>query len=137
VSRDDRIIMAIAASALLTAILFAVDTDSGVRAFVVIAFLLIGPGLAIVRLLQIRDSMTEAILAVAASLGLETVVATALLATGYWAPGVALGIVVVVTLVFVGAQAIDSRELWPRRDAARLGASRPAVQAQAGPEGSE
>jgi len=91
--------LVIAGAGLLTALLFALDVASPLRAVVSVAFLLVGPGLAIVRLLRFRQPLTVFTLAVAASLGLETVVATTLLATGTWTPGRALAVVASITVV--------------------------------------
>jgi len=96
--------LAIAGAGLLTALLFVLGVDSPVRAVVSVAFLLFGPGLALVRLLRLGQPLTVISLAVAASLGLETVVATTLLATGTWTPGRALAVVVSIT---VAAVALD------------------------------
>ena len=101
-SRDLTVSIAIGAVALLTGLLFAIEADGSLRAVVAVLFLLLGPGLAFVRLLRFNDPLTEITLAVAASLGIETVVATALLATGLWSPGTALAIVVLFTLAGVG-----------------------------------
>ncbi len=99
--RDVSVSLVIAGGGLLTAFLYALDLDSPARAVVSLAFLLLGPGLAIVRLLRFRQPLTLFTLAVAASLGLETVVATTLLATGTWTPGRALAIVVSITVAAV------------------------------------
>jgi hypothetical protein len=100
--------LVIAAAALLTGLLFASEADGWGRAVVAIAFLLIAPGLACVRLLRFGDPLTEMTLAVAASLAIETVVATALLATRLWSPGTALAIMVFVTLAGAGLQILTS-----------------------------
>lgn len=97
-TRDSVVSIAIAIGGLLTGFLFAIDGDSWMRAVLTTLFLLIGPGLAITRMMRIEDSMTEVTLAVATSLGLETMVATALLVTGFWSPGTALAIVISITL---------------------------------------
>jgi hypothetical protein len=90
--------MAIGAAALATGLLFVADVQGHVRAIVAIAFLLVGPGLALVRLLRFGEPLTELTLAVAVSLGLETIIATALLANDRWSPGTALTIVIVITM---------------------------------------
>lgn len=102
-TRDRIMSLSIVAATLLTWLLFAIDADSPLRAVVAIAFLLAGPGLAIVTLFEIEQPLTALTLAVAASLGLETVVATALLEAGMWTPGRALAIVGTVTLAAVAA----------------------------------
>lgn len=90
--------LAIAAGTLLTWLLFAFDADTPLRALVAVPFLMIGPGLALVMLLRIAQPLTVMTLAVATSLALEALVATALLETGLWTPGRALTIVGGITL---------------------------------------
>jgi hypothetical protein len=98
VSRDAALSLAIAVGALLTGFLFVIEADSWLWAVVTTLFLLVGPGLAVTRMLRLGDTMTEVTIAIATSLGLEVVIATALLTTGFWSPGTALAIVVVITL---------------------------------------
>lgn len=102
-TRDAIILAAIAGAGLLTVLLFAAGADGAPRAIAALLFLLIGPGLACVRLLRLDDPLTELALAVAVSLALETIVATALLATGYWSAGAALAALVAITLAAVAA----------------------------------
>ena len=101
-SRDRAVFIAIGAVTLLTGLLFAIEAEGSLRAVVTVLFLLLGPGLAFVRLLRFNDLLTEITLAVAASFGIETVIATALLVTGLWSAGTALAIVVIFTLAGVG-----------------------------------
>lgn len=96
-NRDDAVASVIALAAFLTGLLFIVDAGGAPRAVVATLFLLIGPGLAFARLLRLGDSWTELTVAVAASLGLEAVIATALLVTGLWSPGRMLAIVILFT----------------------------------------
>jgi hypothetical protein len=109
VRRDIGITVVIAAAALSTGLLFVVDADARVRAIVAIAFLIIGPGLALVRLLRFGDPLIEMTLAVAVSLALETVIATALLTNGRWSPGAALTIVILVTMAGIILQIAQPR----------------------------
>jgi hypothetical protein len=101
-NRDRGISLAIGAVALLAGLLFANEADNGLRTAVAVVFLLLGPGLAFVRLLRLNDPVTELTLSVAASLGIETVVATALLVTGLWSAGTALAMLILFTLAGVG-----------------------------------
>ena len=84
-----------------TALLVAAGSTSPLRAVVAIAFLLVGPGLALVRPLRLSDRGIELTLAVVVSLALEAVIATLLLAWDWWSPGRALGIVLAATGVGV------------------------------------
>jgi hypothetical protein len=55
----------------------AVGEFQGIRAFAVFAFALTGPGTALVRLLPLREPLERAVLAVAVSMSLATLVAEA------------------------------------------------------------
>jgi hypothetical protein len=106
---------AIAGSALLTALLYAADIGGGVRAAVVVVFLLLGPGLAFVRLLRFHDPMTVGAMAIGASVGLNVVVGTVLLAVGLWTPGRMIAVLVIFTLVCVAVQQSTTRDPEPAR----------------------
>lgn len=97
-TRGSALLGAIAAAGVLAAILAAAGASGAPRAIVALPFLLIGPGLAWVRLLRLDDPMTELALAVTVNLALEAIVATALLVTGLWSPGLALAMMVAITL---------------------------------------
>lgn len=74
-----------------------------VRLAVLLWFLLVCPGMAIVRLLDLDDPTAEFALAVALSVALAVAVGGAALYSGLWAPGAALAILIAVT---VGAAAV-------------------------------
>ncbi len=97
-SRGLGIPLAIAASGMITALLFAANAAGPLRIAVTIGFLVCGPGLAWVRLLRLLDRMTEWTLAVVASISIDVAVATALLTTGLWTPGRAIGAIVVLAI---------------------------------------
>jgi hypothetical protein len=82
-------------------------TSAPVRPAVTTWFLLLCPGMALVRLLPDRGLLLRLVLAVAASLTLETFVATFMLEAKLWAPGATLGILLLIT---VAATALDLRE---------------------------
>lgn len=86
--------------------LYALNADSPVRAAVAIAYLLVAPGLAVMRLLDLAHRWATAILSIALSLGIVTVVATALLLADLWTPGRALAIVGCITLLAAGARLV-------------------------------
>lgn len=75
------------------------DVDAPLRAPIAIAYLLIAPGWAVIRLLGLEQAWVVAVLAVASSLGIVTVVSTALLLANLWTPGRALVIVGCITVV--------------------------------------
>jgi hypothetical protein len=85
-------------SALLVGALTFGDVDTAVRPIVTVWFLLVCPGLAVTRLFRLNDPMSEAMLAVALSITLDSLVAGTMLYAGIWSPRVALGILIAVTI---------------------------------------
>ncbi len=59
-----------------------VHAGSPLRAFVVLLFLIVAPGFAVVRLVRLPDPLAELTLAVALSIGLDSLVALAYLYAG-------------------------------------------------------
>jgi uncharacterized membrane protein len=118
-TRGSALLGAIAAAGVLAAILAAAGASGAPRAIVALPFLLIGPGLAWVRLLRLDDPMTELALAVTVNLALEAIVATALLVTGLWSPGLALAMMVAITLAASAAAFARRRNGPASGDAAR------------------
>jgi hypothetical protein len=88
--------------------LYALGVDSPVRALVAIGYLLVAPGLAVMSLLDLAQRWAAALLAVALSLGIVTVVATALLLANLWTPGRALAIVGCITLLSAAVRLVIS-----------------------------
>ena len=95
----------ILATALLWA-LYAAHVESPVRVAVAMVYLLVAPGLATMSLLDLAQRWATAVLAIALSLGIVTVVATALLLAHLWTPGRALAIVGCITLLAAGARLV-------------------------------
>jgi hypothetical protein len=87
-------------------------TSSPARPAVTTWFLLVCPGLALVRLLPPRGVVTMLVLAVATSLVLETLLAEIMLEANAWSPNAALGILIALTAAGAG---IDWRQA-ARRD---------------------
>jgi uncharacterized membrane protein len=87
------VVLAAAAMALTLA-----DVHSPARAAIVLAFVLVAPGLAIVRPIGMRDPMVELMLAVAVSVALDTLAASAILYAGAWSPNLILAVVAAITL---------------------------------------
>jgi hypothetical protein len=105
--RADRLIgIALILSTALVWALYALDVDSPVRVAVAIAYLLVAPGLAVLSLLDLAQRWAMAVLSIALSLGIATVVATALLLAHLWTPGRALAIVGCITLLAAGARLV-------------------------------
>jgi uncharacterized membrane protein len=71
------------------------------RPFLALWFLLICPGMALVRFLGIQDSLTELVIAIALSLGLDTAVAMVMLYIGFWS--IQLGAVILIGMSTLGA----------------------------------
>jgi len=69
-----------------------------VRPAVTTWFLLVCPGMALIRLLPARGALTRLVLALATSLGLETLVATTLLEARAWSPSAVLSVLIAITL---------------------------------------
>lgn len=86
--------------------LYALDADSPVRVVVAIAYLLVAPGWAVISLFDLAQRWVAALLAVALSLGIVTVVTTTLLVANIWTPGRALAIVGCITLLAAGARLV-------------------------------
>jgi uncharacterized membrane protein len=78
----------VASAGLALAVLAVVvaELDSPLRPALVLPFLLLAPGMAVVRLLRIPDSAAVLMLAVALSLALAGLVAGTMVYTGTWSP---------------------------------------------------
>lgn len=81
---------------------FAANWESPVRTAVALAFLLFVPGLAVVEMLGVRETLHRWALATGVSLALETAAGLVLLYAGAFSPGRALSIVASVTIVAIG-----------------------------------
>jgi hypothetical protein len=91
------------------------DVDTSVRPVLTLGFLAVCPGLAFVRLLRIKERWMEWTLAVALSVALETLVATASLYGGFWSPNGVLAIVLCLTMVGLLLEFAASFRIVPRR----------------------
>jgi hypothetical protein len=78
--------------------------SSPVRPAVTTWFLLVCPGMALVRLLPPRGAVTMLVLAVATSLALETLLAEAMLEANAWSPNATLGILLALTVAGAGIE---------------------------------
>lgn len=90
--------------------LYGLDVDTPARAAVAVTYLLFAPGWAVIRLLDLAQRWVAALLAVATSLGIVTVVATALLVLNLWTPGRALAIIGCATLLAAGTKLVINPE---------------------------
>ena len=86
------------------------------RPAIVLWFFLICPGMAFVRLLGIKEHVTELTIAVALSIALDIIVSETMVLINMWSPGRAL--LTLVSVSIFGA-ALQLTRLPPRRSAAR------------------
>ncbi|CCF82884.1 hypothetical protein [Nitrolancea hollandica] len=93
--------LVIAISALASGLISFWDVESPLRPAITLWFLIVCPGMALVRLLRLRDGVTEWAIAIALSLALETGVNEIMLYTGRWAPEWSLLAVMTITLLAV------------------------------------
>jgi hypothetical protein len=82
------------ASAVCVALLLVLGVEGPVWVAVASGFLLVCPGMALVRPFRLAEQGTELVLAIAVSLGLEAIVASCMLYAGWWSPRVLLGVLV-------------------------------------------
>jgi len=80
------------------------------RTLLVAVFLLLGPGLAIVGLLEIEDTWALLALAFAASAALDTAVALVLVYVTAWEPGAGLAVLIAVSVAGALLQAVRASE---------------------------
>ncbi len=102
----------------ITVILFSLaDVDSPLRAAIGFWFMLICPGMALVRFLRLKDPVNELVLAIAVSIGLGATVATAMAITRSWSPEWALMILAYISIVGATLQLTTADELVRSRAA--------------------
>ena len=102
----------VAAFALAAVAASSAGAPAPVRAPLVLAFLLLGPGMAYVPLLGLGDLLAELTLGLAASLALDLAVAATMLYAGAWSPRTSLLVLAVVAL---GGVALQARVAGGRR----------------------
>ena len=91
--------IAVLAGAALAALVVWGNVAPALRGPVVLAFLLVGPGMALVHPLRLRDRLAELCLAVALSVALDTVLASAFLYAGDWWPEGTLAALIAVAVL--------------------------------------
>ena len=89
------------------------------RPFVALWFLLLCPGMALVRLLRVGGVAVELSLAIALSLALDSLVAGVMVYTRTWAPERGLIVLIAISVFGAALQAVGAK--WP------LDAGRPAI----------
>lgn len=95
-------------SAILTAILAGSNSGFVLRPILLFWFMLIIPGMAIIRLLHIEDRLAEMVLAVALSLVISTLFAEIMVLTRLWSPSVGLAVLVSISLIGAVLQIKDA-----------------------------
>jgi hypothetical protein len=85
--------------ALAVGIVAFADVASALRPGVVLAFLLVAPGMSLIRLLRMEDGLAELTLAVALSIALAGIVPGTMLYAGTWSPKRALVVLMGITLL--------------------------------------
>ena len=113
-TRLDRVVATVVALTGAIAVL-EVFSDMGrpVRPLVVLPFLAIGPGYAVVLLLGLRDRVAEATLAVALSIAIDMAVAMVMLYAGAWSPRFAVLAIASLSTVCVAAAFPLRRSVLP------------------------
>ena len=89
---------------------------SPVRVVVALGFLLVGPGLAVTELLDVRDLAQRLAIATAVSLAVEALVGLALLYAGAYSPGLTFAIVLALTAVLLAVALVRTSRGAPARD---------------------
>lgn len=97
------------ASSIAVVSLVVLDVDSAIRPVVVVAFLIVAPGTAIVRLLKIPDRIAELTLGIALSAAVDGTVPGVLMYAGFWSSDLALLIVIGITLAATFLEARSRR----------------------------
>lgn len=85
-------------STIATGLVTFVITDTTVRPFIVLWFLCVCPGMALVRFLRLKEPVVECTLAIALSFAVDAMVAGILLYAGRWSPTTTLGILMGISL---------------------------------------
>ena len=75
-----------------------VITDTAVRPFIILWFLFVCPGMALVRFFRLEDLVVECILALALSFAIDAIAAGALLYARSWSPATIIGIIMSISL---------------------------------------
>jgi hypothetical protein len=85
-------------STVATGLVTFVITETAVRPFIVLWFLFVCPGMALVRFFRLEELVVEWILALALSFAVDAIVAGILLYAGRWSPTATLGILMGISL---------------------------------------
>jgi comEA protein len=97
---------AVVLSALAAGVVGVLDLAVPLRSVLIISFVLVGPGAAVVQLIDLRDLAAAIAIAVGVSIALATLVASAMLYAGIFSPRLTLIVLVVGTLALVAARRV-------------------------------
>ncbi|HEY7074339.1 MAG TPA: hypothetical protein VH418_03175 [Solirubrobacteraceae bacterium] len=86
---------------------------SPARTLLVVCFLAIAPGLAVVGLIRLTDPWLEAALVPALSLSIDAIVGGVMSYTGLWSPAAAILVLVALSVAGAFGQDLGRRELRP------------------------
>lgn len=102
-------------STVAAAALFYTDSPSALRPWLVLWFLLVCPGMAVVRIFDVQEPLLEWVLSIALSISLAGIISTIQIYTHTWSPANALGILIGLTLGGVAVQSMLNLRLisWP------------------------
>lgn len=82
-----------------TALVVFADILPAVRPAVVIGFMLICPGMALIRLLRISDTLHEMVFAIGLSLAIDSALASLMLYAGAWNPDRSVAYLIILSVV--------------------------------------
>ncbi|HLJ66471.1 MAG TPA: hypothetical protein VKX16_03825 [Chloroflexota bacterium] len=99
----------IVASSIAVGIVTLLGASTPLRPALALWFLLLCPGMALVRLLRIAEWIMEWTLAIAVSIALETIIATVMIYDRAWSPEIGLGLLIAVSLGGAIAQLLAPR----------------------------
>lgn len=106
---------AIVLSAVAAGLVTLVADDANVRVVFVLWFLLICPGMMLVRFFRLDEPALEWVLAIALSLAVDAFVAGILLYSSRWSPSVAFAILLALTVGGVFAQELHAVRIQRRK----------------------
>jgi uncharacterized membrane protein YadS len=102
-------------STVATAVMFYTNSPSVLRPWLVLWFLLVCPGKAMVRIFEVQESLLEWVLSIALSISLAGIISTIQIYTHTWSPAINLGILIGLTLGGVIVQSMLNFRIisWP------------------------
>ena len=95
------------------------DWQSPIRALLILWFIVICPGMGLVRLLRLHDPLAEFMFAIGLSIALATIVASAILYADLWSPPLILAILATISIAGAFVQLLLPRHPRPETVARR------------------